>query len=103
MPSASSLPSADLVPKWGGSRRGSRPRWTWPALQLRHGGLIARQVVLQAVALLPALLCAADDGLLGIDAVAEHDVEKIVVGPTDERGHSRKLQLGLLSEATAAR
>ena len=71
------------------SRRSGGPAgagWEWPALQLPHGGPITRQVVLEAVALLPpALLQAADEGLLGIGAFAEHDVEE-VVRPSDDVG-----------------
>ena len=53
-------------------------------LLLRRGRLIARRVVLEAVALLPALVRAADDALLGIGAVAEHDVEEVIIGSTDD-------------------
>ena len=73
----------------GIGRSGTSPAdagWEWPLLQLQRGGLIGGQVVLEAVALLPALLRAADNGLLGIGAVAEHDVEEVVVGPTDDVG-----------------
>ena len=39
-------------------------------------------MLLEAVALLRALLRPADEGLLRIGAVAEDDVEEVVVGPT---------------------
>jgi hypothetical protein len=64
--------------------------WEWPALQLWHGGLVTQQVVVDAVALLRVLLRAADEGLLGVGAVAEDEVEEVVIGPTDDVGaHER--------------
>lgn len=107
------LPRARLVPIPGASSswpkrscstpkvwRDRRPRLDVASPQLRLGGLVARQVVLQAIALLPALLRAADEGLLGI-TVAEHDVEEVVVGPTDDVGtHGRA---SLLTQVGAPR
>ncbi len=60
-----------------------------PALQLRDGGFIAHHAVLEAVTLFQALLRAADESLLRVGAIAEHEVEEVVVRPTDDVAHGR--------------
>jgi hypothetical protein len=57
-----------------------------PALRLRHRGFVAPQAGVGAVTLFPAWLPPADEGLLGIGAVAEEDIEEVVIGPTNDVG-----------------